>query len=207
MLVAVGEPERPHSFFLECAARERAGEVVGRGAVAQLDLVHGDGREIGEDVQFLRREAARLEIDGTDRPNILAALRGEWNAGIEADAGSAGDISALGEALVEPRIGHDDRRAAFDREAAETLLARDFIRRETFPGFVPLPVPVDHRHDGDGHMQHVADKSRDAVEGFLARRVENVEPVELGEPHILLCRIGRRSSRKGMGRSHGANPL
>ena len=196
--VPAGEGDELARFVLEGAAARDPGQRVGRGETPQLQLVHGDMRQFGEDGLFARSEIADGGIDGADRADMETVAGGQRGTGIEAHMRVAGDIGVVAEALVERRIGHHDRGRVGQQVPAEGALQRHFIGREAIDRLVPLPVRIHQRDDADLDAQGEPDQPGDAIESLLAAAVEHVVAIERREPQVV---------RGGLERVFGENCL
>jgi len=139
-------------------------------------------------------DGLRASIDDTERTNRIAGGHDKRDAGIEADAGRAGDQRIVDEARVERGIGHDgDGAGTSDRVRAK----RDGTGRlgggEPDGGLEPLAVA---RHEGDGSDGGAANAGGEGgqlVEGRLRQRIEQAIVVECAETFILIGDDGRKS--------------
>ena len=152
-------------------------------------LGQGDERRLLPSVHL-----TRPEVDSADRPDGLT-LHHNGRARIESNPRLTRYEGVVREARVERRVRDHQRLRPKDRLGAEGDVARGLAPIDPSPGFEPLPVSTDERHECD---RHVEDRLRDlykTVELPLGRRVEEFEGPEGRESSLL---------KRGDGSGHGS---
>ena len=139
------------------------------------------------------RQGARPVVGDAQRPEGVAVDARERDARVGLQPEVAGDQRvALGVVGLRARPGCTPARRSDDR-GAEPGVAPDLAGVEPEVRLEPDPVPVDDAHRRDRHVEHARGERRDAVEGALRRRVEQVVAVQRREPRLL---VGRRAERR-----------
>lgn len=144
----------------------------------------------------MRVQHARLAVhdaEGADRQSVGVEHR---RARVEADAGGAGDVGVVAEAVVRPRVGHHHGFVGLqDGVRAERGIARRLRSLDAQPGLEPLAVGVDQRHR---RHRRPADRGSDrdqVVEGGLRRGIQDV--VTLQRAQALGFVVGLGGSQHG----------
>ena len=106
--VALGAAQLAFGQLHEVPAVERAGQWIGRGQPAQLELVDDDGRQILQQQPLEFVEIPGFGIDDAERAQGSPGGRHEGSARVEADVRVARDERVVGEALVLARVVHDE---------------------------------------------------------------------------------------------------
>ena len=101
------------------------------------------------------------------------------------------DDRQLRDARIGERVSNHDDLVGFDREPADGLIARELGDAPAGGGLEPLLVFVEQRDRRDRRMQCTAGNARDPFEALLERRVEQVEPRDVGD-------LERRRARDGL---------
>jgi hypothetical protein len=129
----------------------------------QRDLVLGRRRQILDEQQLARFPVAGPVVEHAERGQRVAVGAADGKPGVRDDA--AGDGRVPGDALVGPRVAHQQGRVGVDHEPAERVLGR----RAGLPGHRTV-VRADERDDSPGGSQLV----RGGVGQPVQRRVGRV---------------------------------
>ena len=183
--------------------RHDAGQCVGCGENAQLQLGFDDAGEIEQNVDLGAAERPRPRVHRAQRADAKAAGAVQRRAGVEAHKRAADDIRIVAEAGVVERIGHDQQPVLGDRNAAERYAALGLGDVEPLTRLEPLAVAVEERHRRHLDRENLADEARYAIERLLARRVEHIvarELIEHGRGRRLADRHGLLVGQRRRGR-------
>lgn len=160
-------------------------------------LVFDQGAEVLEQREFVGVDRARLGVEHAERPDLVPAGAAHRLAGVEAHEGRIDDERAAREAHVATRIGHDHRFVLQDGVAAERALPRRLRRLQAEARLEPLPAGIEQRDVGDGRVEELRGQIDDAVEALLARRVEDLQTIQLRQPRRFIRRDrgGKKAER------------
>ena len=164
-----------------------------------------DVRRVAQRAQLPRVPPVRLPIDRAERSDGLVCVGTERHAGIGDDAhldgrrvGRQQQIASrvFDDQILIPR---DDPLAERVRDWRLPRLVQGF--RQPDLRFEELSLAIDDRHQHDGHVEELRRETREAVEGLLGWRVEQVRPLEGAETirasELAVRRLhGRRQRRE-----------
>ncbi len=152
----------------------RRAERVAMRALAQQQRLHHRLRQLGELELLLFAELARRAVDHAQRAQALAAGQHQRRAGVEADAGLAGDQRVVGEARIGARVGHGHHIALEDGVGAERKVARRLLHAgQAEVGLEPLALVVNQADQRDRRAGDLRGQAGEAVEQRLRRRVQH----------------------------------
>ncbi len=179
---------RGHDIALRIEHQDAVGQVghqrlfpaFGRGATCRpcTQFIARNGGQVAQRGHLLVIEMAHLAVDHAQRANPAAVRRGQRNAGIEAHVRRTGDERVVGKAGIETRVVDHQAVLVLDRVGAERGHARGFVQIDPHARLEPLAVGVDQRDQRNGHTEQATGQTRDAVEPFFGRGVEQGEFVQ-----------------------------
>jgi hypothetical protein len=150
-------------------------DLVGRGKLAVVELNLRKQREIVQHRKILRAWHARLVVHHAKCTDERTVLRGDGIGHIKTYIGLARDAGTAGKAFIELRIGNHHLLVLEDGVRAERILARDLGNIDTDARLEEAAVLIDQHHAGHRHIEYPRRQSRDPVEPFLRRRIEQIQ--------------------------------
>ena len=132
-------------------------------------------------------------VDHADRTERDAGRSHDRRAGVEAQVRIARHERIRREARVERGVfNHQQRVGHFDGVGAKRMRPRHVGNRQADRGLVPLSMPVDERHQGNGRVADMGGKRGNIVVGGLGLGVEHAQIIQRLETRFIVGLTLRR---------------
>ncbi len=174
VIVAPGALKLDVQFLFEAAPGERAGQAVGRGKLAQFQLVDHQLGKVRQNIQLGVGQLARLGVDGTQGADVGAVLHLQRHPGVEPHMGRTHHQRVVGEPFIQKRVRNDEGCVLLNGMGAKGIAARGLLHIQPDTRLEPLPIFIDERDQHDGHAQGRLGQPGDPVERLFWRRVQDV---------------------------------
>ena len=161
------------------------GRVVLRVGSSQFEL--GQSCYIAEKTHLVSINVPRPDIACAKGSNA-ASREEEREANIEANARFSGHERIIREAHILERVRHDQHLARRHCVSAQRDVARSLADLESTGRFEPLAILVYKAYEGHRHIQNCSGEAREPVEAQFARRIEDAQAMQSGQPPLLVLR-------------------